>query len=146
MEKKYREVSSERNPDNARAMRKVLAAIVLEEVGGASTMEVVAVGTGTKCISRRTWVHEMTVNDCHGEVIAQASIPELPLSSVRSLFRMERILYFNLIPLVKSTCSKLIFHFICILALHLVVMLELLCPLNGKNREIVTTGELTGGS
>ena len=73
VEEKYIKVSGVRG--NAEAIRNVLSAIVLErEAGERSTMEVVALGTGTKCITS-----EMlggvdpgkTVNDCHAEVIVK---------------------------------------------------------------------------
>ena len=50
VEEKYDELSAGR--ENAVAIRKVLAAIVLEKKESVrSTMKVVALGTGTKCIS-----------------------------------------------------------------------------------------------
>ena len=70
VEEKYNEVSATR--ENAAAMRKVLAAIVVKKkVSGDTSMNVVALGTGTKCISSRNMIPGMTVNDCHGEVIVK---------------------------------------------------------------------------
>lgn len=70
VEQKYIEVSASR--ENAAPMRKVLAAIVVKKKGsGDKSMNVVALGTGTKCISSRNMIPGMTVNDCHGEVIVK---------------------------------------------------------------------------
>ena len=55
VEQKYNEVSATR--ENAAAMRKVLAAIVVKKkVSGDTSMTVVALGTGTKCISSRNMI------------------------------------------------------------------------------------------
>ena len=70
VEKKYDELSARK--ENAAAIRKVLAAIVLvKKESVRSTMKVVALGTGTKCISSQYMIPGKTVNDCHGEVIAK---------------------------------------------------------------------------
>ena len=73
VEEKYIKVSGVR--ENAEAIRKVLSAIVLErKAGKRSTMKVVALGTGTKCIASQNLNPNdpgKTVNDCHAEVIVK---------------------------------------------------------------------------
>ena len=71
VEETYIKVSGAR--ENAEAIRKVLSAIVIErKAGKRSTMKVVALGTGTKCIASQNLNPNdpgKTVNDCHAEVI-----------------------------------------------------------------------------
>ena len=64
--KKYSEVVKQ----DAEQLRKVLSSVVMSS--GVEDLKVVAIGTGTKCISHEHLSeHGLAVNDCHAEIVAR---------------------------------------------------------------------------
>ena len=74
--KKYHEVASAVRLDAGKLMiRTVLSSVIMDiETSGRKDYTVVAIGTGTKCISYKHLNEDgLAVNDCHAEIVARRS-------------------------------------------------------------------------